>query len=80
MKEVVIDVLKALKPECDVGVNQDLVGTGVLDSFDLLLLVSDLEAALELNIPGVCINPENFFSIESISILLESLEVSKHEN
>jgi acyl carrier protein len=74
METVVSDVIRALKPEFDIDVNQDLVGTGVLDSFDLLLLVSDLEAATGLNIPGICLTPEHFYNVKSISSLLDSLK------
>lgn len=78
MENIVLDVIKILKPEFDKDVNQDLVGTGVLDSFDLLLLVSDLEAETGLNIPGICLTPENFYNVKSISTLMDSLKDSDY--
>lgn len=77
METVVLEVIKTLKPEFDIDINQDLVDSGVLDSFDLLLLVSDLEASTGLNIPGICLTPENFLNVQSISNLLRSLKESE---
>ncbi len=75
MKQVVLNVIKNLKPELDnIDDNQDLVGGGLLDSFDLLILVSDLEMATGLSIPGTSLTPENFYSISSIASLLENIK------
>jgi acyl carrier protein len=74
METIVVDAIKGLKPEYEIDLNQDLVGTGVLDSFDLLVLVSDLEAASGLTIPGVCLTPESFYSISTITELLLNLK------
>jgi acyl carrier protein len=78
METVISEVIKVLKPEFDIDIHQDLVGTGVLDSFDLLLLVSDLESATGLSIPGICLTPENFLNVKSIASLLDSLKGAEH--
>ena len=42
----------------------------MLDSFDLILLVTKLEEEFDTSIDGTDILPENFSSINSISALL----------
>lgn len=70
MLHLVTQAINNLKPEVKVEVDQDLVSDGVLDSFDLLLLVTELESVTGLEIPGVAITPENFFSVSTIARLL----------
>ena len=71
MKEKIIKILTELRPEFDFtkeGV--DFIEEGMLDSFDLVTLVSELDNAFEISIDGVDILPENFCSVEAISDLL----------
>ena len=48
----------------------DFIETGMLDSFDILTLVTDLEAAFGVKIDGGDIVPENFGNLEAIKALL----------
>jgi len=47
------------------------VGDGMLDSFDVVTLVSDLDKAYGISISGVDIVPENFQNIAAIEKLLQ---------
>lgn len=71
MKEQIIKILTELRPEFDFtqeGV--DFIEAGMLDSFDLVTLVSELDSTFGISIDGVDILPENFSSIEAIANLL----------
>lgn len=71
MKEQIIKILTDLRPEFDFtqeGV--DLIEEGMLDSFDLIALVSELDRTFGISIDGVDILPENFCSVEAIARLL----------
>lgn len=71
MKEQIIKILTDLRPEFDFtqeGV--DFIDEGMLDSFDLVTLVSELDSTFGISIDGVDILPENFSSVESIANLL----------
>lgn len=71
MKEQVIKILTDLRPEFDFtqeGV--DFIEEGMLDSFDLIALVSELDSTFGISIDGVDILPENFCSVEAIARLL----------
>lgn len=71
MKEKIIEILTQLRPEFDFtqeGV--DFIEEGMLDSFDIVALVSELDAAYGISIDGMDILPENFSSVEAIAALL----------
>lgn len=66
----VIDILGEVRPEFDFSQSSDFFGEGVLDSFDLLTLVSELDRAYGISIDGLDIVPENFASVEKIEALV----------
>lgn len=71
MKEQIIKILTELRPEFDFtqeGV--DFIEEGMLDSFDLVTLVSELDSTFGISIDGVDILPENFCSVDAIAALL----------
>ena len=71
MKEQIVKILTELRPEFDFtqeGV--DFIEEGMLDSFDLVTLVSELDSTFGISIDGVDILPENFSSVDSIVALL----------
>ena len=71
MKEKIIEILTELRPEFDFneeGVN--FIEEGMLDSFDVVNLVDELDSTYGISIDGVDIIPENFISVEAIESLL----------
>ena len=71
MKEKIIKILSELRPEFDFTEDVDFIEEGMLDSFDVVTLVSDLDTTFGISIDGVDIVPENFSSIDSIINLLK---------
>ena len=63
-------ILKEIRPEFDFATSQDFLADGMLDSFDIMTLVSDLDKAHGISISGVDIVPENFQNIAAIRTLL----------
>lgn len=70
MKERVLEVLTNIRPEFDFTENVNFIEEGMLDSFDVVTLVADLDSMFGISIDGVDIIPENFSSVESIINLL----------
>ena len=71
MKDRIVKILTELRPEFDFtkeGV--DFIEEGMLDSFDLVALVSELDNTFGISIDGVDILPENFCSVDAIANLL----------
>ena len=71
MKTKIIAILNDIRPEFDFNEPVDnFIEAGMLDSFDLVTLVTSLDEAFEISIDGTDILPENFSNIDSISNLL----------
>ena len=69
--QTIEEILRGIRPEFDFTASQDFIGEGMLDSFDLVTLVSDLDKAYDISISGVDIVPEHFRNITSIQNLLQ---------
>lgn len=72
MKNKIIEILTEIRPEFDFNVDDtDFMSKGMLDSFDIISIVSDIEDAFGYAIDGAKILPENFDSIEAILNLID---------
>lgn len=71
MKEQIIKILTELRPEFDFNQDVNFIEEGMLDSFDVVNLVSDLDATFGISIDGIDILPENFATVEAIENLLK---------
>ena len=78
MREQIIKILTDLRPEFDFNQDVDFIEEGMLDSFDLVSLVSDIETELGVAIQGMDIVPENFCSIDAIIKVIEKLNFALH--
>jgi acyl carrier protein len=69
-------ILKRIRPEFDFAESQDFIGDGMLDSFDIIMLISELDKTYNISISGLDIVPEHFQNISSIQTLLEKYRKS----
>ncbi len=69
--ETIMGILQEIRPDFDFSESRDFIEDGMLDSFDIVSLVSELEAAFDIVIDGLDIVPENFTDIEKIGRLIE---------
>ena len=72
----VLDILAQIRPEFDFSQSSDFFEDGMLDSFDLVTLVSELDKAYGISIDGLHIVPENFQNVAAIEALLSRNGVS----
>lgn len=70
----ILEILVNLKDDADFENSTDFIEDGLLDSFDLVNLVAELEDAFEIEMKGSDIIPENFVSIEKITELVEKYQ------
>lgn len=70
MENKVLGMLKQIRPEFDFRESSSFVDDGMLDSFDIIALVEELDREYAVSIDGVDIVPENFASLETIKKLL----------
>ncbi|CAH8720674.1 acyl carrier protein [Paenibacillus thiaminolyticus] len=66
MKKI-YEFLNELYPEHDFISNEGVIEDGVLDSFDIISLVTMIEEEYDVIIDALAIVPENFISVESIA-------------
>ncbi len=73
MIKEIIDLIIENKPGVEILESSELFDSGLLDSFDLLVLVSDLESRFDVSIPGEKLIPEHFSTPKLIATLVSSL-------
>lgn len=69
--EKLLEILAEIRPEVDYANETDLVNRHLLDSLDIVVLVSDIEEAYGIVIDVNDIAPENFSSLEAMLKLIE---------
>ena len=70
MKQNIINILQEIRPEFDFNQDIDFIEEGMLDSFDVVSLVTSLDETFDISIDGMDILPENFAKIGSIINLI----------
>ena len=64
--EQIYKILEEIRPEFDFRESNDFIEDGYLDSFDIVSVVTELEATFGILIDGLDIIPENFQNIQAI--------------
>ena len=72
--EELLNILKELHEDVDFEVQEDLVDEGILDSLDIVTLITEINDAFDVSIPAEEIIPENFNSAAAIWALIEKLD------
>lgn len=72
--EKLLEILKELKPDVDFENETGLIDNALLDSFDIVQLVAQLNGAFDIEITPKDIVPENFNSAEALWKMVESLQ------
>ena len=71
MKKKIISILSELRPEFDFNESLNFIEEGMLDSFDIINLVTTLDSEFGISIDGMDVLPDNFSSVERIEALLK---------
>ncbi|WP_295158046.1 phosphopantetheine-binding protein [uncultured Ruminococcus sp.] len=74
MKEQLMGVLEEIRPDVDFENEKQLITDGVLDSFDIVSLVTALNDEFDIEIEVGNLVPDNFNSIEGMMALIEKLQ------
>lgn len=73
MKEL-LDILEELHPDVDFETCTTLIDSKILDSFDIIALISEISLEFGVSIPPDQIIPENFNSAKALYELIEDLQ------
>lgn len=71
MKEKIVEILTDLRPEFDFNEDVNFIEEGLLDSFDVVSLVDELESQFNIKINGTDVIAENFSSLDKIEALVK---------
>lgn len=72
--ESLLEILEDINSDVDYSKEDKLIDNGILDSLDILSLVSDIEDTFEVSIKPVDLIPKNFNSAEAIFSLIQRLQ------
>lgn len=72
--EQLIKILQELHPEVDFENSESLIDSKILDSFDIITLISEINEEFDVKIPVDEIVPKNFNSAKALHALIERLQ------
>ena len=71
--EKLLEILDELHPDVDFETEEHLIDNKILDSFDIVTLVAEIDAEYDVAIPAEELIPENFNSAKALYALVEKL-------
>ena len=72
--EKLIEILRELHDDVDFETEEALVDDGIIDSLDIVTLVTEINDQFDVSIPPEEIVPENFNSAAALYALIERLD------
>ncbi|MPW26757.1 acyl carrier protein [Alkalibaculum sp. M08DMB] len=71
--KILLDILNELHPDIEFENHNKLIDDGVLDSFDIVSLIAEIDSEFDVAIPAEEIIPDNFNSAKALYALIERL-------
>ena len=71
MRDSILEVLREVNEDADFESSSDFIEDGLIDSFEIVDLVSKLEDKFPIEIKGTDIVPENFVNLEAVEKLVK---------
>ena len=75
MKNRLVEILNDIRSEFDFNSDVNFIENGMLDSFDVVALVTALDEEYKISIDGTDIIPDNFSTVNAIETLLSKYGV-----
>lgn len=72
--EDLLEILSSLHPEVDFESCDTLIDDKILDSFDIVSIISEIEDQFDVAISAEKITPQNFNSAQALYALIQELE------
>lgn len=69
-----LGILKEIRPDVDFANEKKLIDDGILDSFDIISIVNDLNEAYDIDIDIEDLEPDNFNTVEAMLQLIQTLQ------
>jgi len=74
MREELMKILEELRPDVEFEKEKKLIDDGILDSFDIVTLVGDLNDTFDIDINVEDLQPENFNHVDNMLALIQKLQ------
>ena len=74
MMEKLLEILESVRPDVDFNDEKTLMSDGVLDSFDVVTIISELNDTYDIHITVDDLKPENFDSAENMMEMIKRLQ------
>lgn len=74
MREEIMEILTELRPDVEFENEKKLIDDGILDSFDIVSLVGELNDTFDVSINVQDLLPENFNCVDAMVELIENLQ------
>ena len=71
--EQLLNILAELHPEVDFETEEHLIDNKILDSFDIVTIVAEIDSEFDVSIPAEELVTENFNSAKALYALVERL-------
>ena len=72
--ETLLQILNELHPDVDFTAENALIDDGVLDSLDIVTLITEINDKFDVEIPAEEILPENFNSAKALYALIQRID------
>lgn len=72
--EEILKILKEIRPDVDFVNEKKLIDDSILDSFDIISIVSEFNEAFDIEINVEDLEPENFNTVEAMKELIDKLQ------
>ena len=72
--EELLEILNGLHPEVDFETCEHLIDDKILDSFDIVSIIAEVNEEFDVTISAEYIVPENFNSARALYALIQKLE------
>lgn len=72
--EELLEILNDLHPDVDFEICDSLIDDKILDSFDIVTIIAEVNDRFDVTISAEKITPENFNSAEALYALIQELE------
>lgn len=73
MRDKIISIIDEVNPTVSEYTGNDMMGEGVVDSFEVIDIVTALEDELDIEIDAALVVAENFRNMESIISMIEDI-------
>ncbi len=73
-KDIIINALQEVRPDLEISGDEKLIEDGLLDSFDIVTLILEINEAFGLDLGPESITPENFNTVQDIEALVKTMK------